>query len=514
MLEVGGGRGGADRAARRRGGARARDRARPAAARARWRRSRPSTPNVELALGRRDAARPRGARPGADRGWSPTCPTRSRRRCSCGRSPSCRRLRSLDGDGPARDRRPAAGRARHPHLRRAERARPARLRGAAAAHGRPGRVHAAAAGRLGAARPAPDRPGAVAAESRGWSATPSPTGASRWRARSSTRGRARASRPARRSSGSACRRTPGPRASRRRSSPRSRRRSRVMRRDPARAGEAQPLPLPRAAARRRPARALLAVRAARARRPDRGRRDGRRARRGRLPRGRGPEPGGGRARGAARARLGARRRCGSRSRSGSRSRPGSAAAAPTPRRSCGSPAARSTELDASSPPGSAPTCPRSSTRRFALVAGAGERVEPLPDPGRVRRRAARPTTDGLRTAEVYAEADRLGARPRARRSSRSSRARLRAAAGAGASPLAYARAARQRPRAGGALAAPGDRRGARGARRGRAPRAPWSTGSGPTAVGLFADLAAADAAASALPPRYARAIVSAPQRLG
>ena len=39
------------------------------------------------------------------------------------------------------------------------------------------------------------------------------------------------------------------------------------------------------------------------------------------------------------------------------------------------------------------------------------------------------------------------------------------------------------------------------------------TGSGPTAVGLFADMAAADAAASALPPRYAHALVSAPQRL-
>jgi 4-diphosphocytidyl-2C-methyl-D-erythritol kinase len=37
------------------------------------------------------------------------------------------------------------------------------------------------------------------------------------------------------------------------------------------------------------------------------------------------------------------------------------------------------------------------------------------------------------------------------------------------------------------------------------------TGSGPTTFGLFADIAAADAAASALPPRYANAIVTAPQ---
>jgi 4-diphosphocytidyl-2-C-methyl-D-erythritol kinase len=40
------------------------------------------------------------------------------------------------------------------------------------------------------------------------------------------------------------------------------------------------------------------------------------------------------------------------------------------------------------------------------------------------------------------------------------------------------------------------------------------TGSGPTAVGLFDDIAAADAGAAALPPRYADAIVSTPQRLG
>ena len=40
------------------------------------------------------------------------------------------------------------------------------------------------------------------------------------------------------------------------------------------------------------------------------------------------------------------------------------------------------------------------------------------------------------------------------------------------------------------------------------------TGSGPTAFGLFEDIVAADAAAAALPPRYANAIVSTPQRLG
>ena len=37
------------------------------------------------------------------------------------------------------------------------------------------------------------------------------------------------------------------------------------------------------------------------------------------------------------------------------------------------------------------------------------------------------------------------------------------------------------------------------------------TGSGPTAFGLFEDIAAADRAADALPPRYANAIVAAPE---
>jgi 4-diphosphocytidyl-2C-methyl-D-erythritol kinase len=36
------------------------------------------------------------------------------------------------------------------------------------------------------------------------------------------------------------------------------------------------------------------------------------------------------------------------------------------------------------------------------------------------------------------------------------------------------------------------------------------TGSGPTAFGLFADVALADRAADSLPPRYADAIVATP----
>ena len=95
------------------------------------------------------------------------------------------------------------------------------------------------------------------------------------------------------------------------------------------------------------------------------------------------------------------------------------------------------------------------------------------------------------------------ARPLRRRSSTSSSARLREAAGAGASPLDYAEllvndleqaAVSLRPEIAEALAALDE----------AAPRRVLVTGSGPTAVGLFADLVAADAAASALPPRYAQ----------
>jgi 4-diphosphocytidyl-2-C-methyl-D-erythritol kinase len=38
------------------------------------------------------------------------------------------------------------------------------------------------------------------------------------------------------------------------------------------------------------------------------------------------------------------------------------------------------------------------------------------------------------------------------------------------------------------------------------------TGSGPTAFGIFEDIVGADHAASSLPPRYANAIVTGPQR--
>jgi len=103
---------------------------------------------------------------------------------------------------------------------------------------------------------------------------------------------------------------------------------------------------------------------------------------------------------------------------------------------------------------------------------------------------------GLGTAAVFAEADRLGL-GRGPEELETLAARLREAAGAGASPLSYpellandlAAAARSlRPGIGDALDE---------LREAGAPVALLS-GSGPTAVGLFADLAAARAAAEAI----------------
>lgn len=130
---------------------------------------------------------------------------------------------------------------------------------------------------------------------------------------------------------------------------------------------------------------------------------------------------------------------------------------------------------------------------LALVQGAGEQVQRLPDP-LPHAVVLLPGGGGLRTADVFAEADRLGL-GRDEASLDDLAARLRAVAGAGASPLRYPEllandlepAARSlRPEIGDALDA---------LRAAGAP-APLLTGSGPTAFGLFADLGAAREAAS------------------
>jgi 4-diphosphocytidyl-2-C-methyl-D-erythritol kinase len=147
--------------------------------------------------------------------------------------------------------------------------------------------------------------------------------------------------------------------------------------------------------------------------------------------------------------------------------------------------------------------------RFALVGGAGEQVAALADPGEFAVVVV-PQDEGLDTAAVYAEADRTGVLRNVAELEKAEAA-LRDAAGSGASPLEYAdllvndleRAALSlRPEIAEALDALNEVGAA----------AALVTGSGPTAFGLFPDLPAADRAAAALPPRYAGAIVSAPQR--
>ena len=145
---------------------------------------------------------------------------------------------------------------------------------------------------------------------------------------------------------------------------------------------------------------------------------------------------------------------------------------------------------------------------FSLVAGAGERVEELAAPAEFAVVLV-PGEEGLPVGSVYAEAERLGL-GREPRVLDEVEGRLREAAGEGSSPLRYAdllvndlqgAVLALRPETAEALAAL-EETGAELAS---------VTGSGPTAFGLFPDLAAADRAAAALPPRFAAAIVTAPQ---
>jgi 4-diphosphocytidyl-2-C-methyl-D-erythritol kinase len=142
---------------------------------------------------------------------------------------------------------------------------------------------------------------------------------------------------------------------------------------------------------------------------------------------------------------------------------------------------------------------------FALVRGAGERIEVLPRPGEFAV-VLIPGERGLRTAEVYSEADRLGlGRDAAELETVSEQ--LRTAAQEDVSPLEYrellvndlqAAALSLRPEIAEALAA----------LEGEGAALAQVTGSGPTAFGVFEDIAAADRAVASLPPRYASALVT------
>jgi 4-diphosphocytidyl-2-C-methyl-D-erythritol kinase len=148
---------------------------------------------------------------------------------------------------------------------------------------------------------------------------------------------------------------------------------------------------------------------------------------------------------------------------------------------------------------------------FALVSGVGEVVEALPAPAE-HAFVLIPDAAGLPTAEVYAEADRLGL-GRPPEELEAARERLAELAAGGSPPLEYAgnlvndlqeAALSLRPSIAQAL----------DALREAGARTALVTGSGPTVFGLFADIVEADAAAAALPPRYAGAIVASPTRFG
>lgn len=149
--------------------------------------------------------------------------------------------------------------------------------------------------------------------------------------------------------------------------------------------------------------------------------------------------------------------------------------------------------------------------RPCLVGGAGEVVEPVPPPG-AHAVVLIPLEGGLSAAEVYAEADRLGV-ARGEAELEVLRRKLRDATAQGASPLDYPEhlindlepaALALRPEVADSLEALV----AAGAARALV------TGSGPTAVGLFADRPAATEAAEALRESHPAAIATAPLGAG
>ncbi|HET9121460.1 MAG TPA: hypothetical protein VFN72_13100 [Solirubrobacterales bacterium] len=143
--------------------------------------------------------------------------------------------------------------------------------------------------------------------------------------------------------------------------------------------------------------------------------------------------------------------------------------------------------------------------RPCLVAGAGEVIEPAPPPGE-HAVVLIPQPEGLATAEVYAEADRLGS-SRGEAELEAIRRRLRDAVETGASPLDYrehlindlqAAAISLRPEIEDALGALEEAGAAH----------VQVTGSGPTAFGLYRTDAEAASAADELRGRFPNAIAT------
>jgi 4-diphosphocytidyl-2-C-methyl-D-erythritol kinase len=145
--------------------------------------------------------------------------------------------------------------------------------------------------------------------------------------------------------------------------------------------------------------------------------------------------------------------------------------------------------------------------RACLVAGAGEVIEPAPPPAE-HGVVLIPQSEGLATAQVYAEADRLGT-PRGDAELEVIRRQLRDAVDEGGSPLDYREhlindlqpaAISLRPEIEDALRALQDAGAAHA----------MVTGSGPTAFGIYPTVNAALAAAEALRSEFPGAIATAP----
>jgi 4-diphosphocytidyl-2-C-methyl-D-erythritol kinase len=147
--------------------------------------------------------------------------------------------------------------------------------------------------------------------------------------------------------------------------------------------------------------------------------------------------------------------------------------------------------------------------RPCLVAGAGEVIEPAPPPGE-HAVVLIPQAEGLATADVYAEADRLGS-PRGEAELEAIRRRLRDAVDGGASPLTYREHLVNDLQPAAISLRPGIEE-ALGALEEAGAAHAMVTGSGPTAFGLFPSAAEARAAADRLRGRFPDVIATEPQR--
>jgi 4-diphosphocytidyl-2C-methyl-D-erythritol kinase len=147
--------------------------------------------------------------------------------------------------------------------------------------------------------------------------------------------------------------------------------------------------------------------------------------------------------------------------------------------------------------------------RPCLVAGAGEVIEPAPAPGE-HAVVLIPQAEGLATAAVYAEADRLGS-SRGESELEAIRRRLRDAVDEGGSPLDYREHLVNDLQAAAISLRPEIEEALRALEEAGAAHA-MVTGSGPTAFGLYRTGEAAATAADELRGRFPGALATGPLR--